>query len=46
MDSLLGEEMILLHHTRMTAQKGCNFFPDCWIAFKFLEEFTEAFVLK
>jgi hypothetical protein len=45
MELLLGEETILLHQTRITAQKGCNFFSDYWIALKFLEEFPEAIFL-
>jgi hypothetical protein len=45
MESLLVEEEVLSRKTRITAEKGHNFWSDSWIALKFLQEFTEAVFL-
>jgi hypothetical protein len=39
MESLLGDEEVLLARLWVTAQKGHKFWPYRWIALKFLQEF-------
>ena len=41
MQSLLGDEEVLLGQTRVTTQKGHNILSSHWIALKFLQEFLE-----
>jgi len=45
MESLLVEEEVLSRQTRITSEKGNNFWSDRWIALKFLQEFPEAVLL-
>jgi len=42
MESLLYEANIRSRQTRVTAQKGFNFWSDRWIVLKFLQEIMEA----
>jgi hypothetical protein len=46
MESLLTDEVVLLRLTRITAQKGINFWSDHWIALKFLEVFPNVVFLR
>jgi hypothetical protein len=45
MESLLGEEEVRSRQTRVTAQKGSNFWSDCWTVLKFLQWFADAIFL-
>jgi hypothetical protein len=42
MESLLGEEEVWLRQARIIAQRSQNFWFDCWITLKCLQEFLEA----
>jgi hypothetical protein len=46
MESLLVEEEVLSRQTEMTAEKGCNFWSDRWIALKVLQYFPEPIFLE
>ena len=41
MESLLGEEEVLLRQTGRTTEKGHNFWSDRWISLKVLQSFSE-----
>jgi hypothetical protein len=45
MESLLDEEDVLSSQTEITAEKGYNFWCDCWIALNVLHDFPEAVVV-
>ena len=45
MESILVDEEVWLGETRATAQKSLNFWSDCWIALKCLQEFTDVVFL-
>jgi len=45
MESLIAESEVLLLQTRITAEKGHNFWSDRWIALKVLLLFPEAIFL-
>ena len=45
MESLLVEDVVMSRHTGIKAEKGHNFWSDCWIALKVLQEFPEAVFL-
>ena len=45
MESLLSEVDVLSRQTRITAEKGHNFWSGRWIALTFLQEFLEAVFL-
>jgi hypothetical protein len=45
MELLLGDEEVWSGQTRITAQKGHNFWSDRWIALKYFLEFLEAVFL-
>jgi hypothetical protein len=45
MESPLIQEEVLSRRTRITTEKGHNFWSDRWIALKFLQEFPEAVFL-
>jgi hypothetical protein len=40
-ESLLGEADVSSLETRVPVRKGQNFLSDRWIAFKFLQDFSE-----
>jgi hypothetical protein len=46
MESLLTDEVVLLRLTRITTQKGINFWSDHWITLKFLEVFPNVVFLR
>jgi len=45
MESLLDEEEVLSRQTEITAERGYNFWFDCWIAVNVLHEFPKAVVV-
>jgi hypothetical protein len=45
MESLLVEEEVLSRKTQITAEKGHNFWSDCWISLQYLQLFLEALFL-
>jgi hypothetical protein len=44
-ESLLGEVEVSALETRVPVRKGRNFRSDCWIALKFIQEFSDAVFL-
>jgi hypothetical protein len=42
MESILSDKEVWSGETRVTGQKGHNFWADYWIALKLLQDFTEA----
>jgi hypothetical protein len=44
-ESLLGESEFSSFETRVPVRMVINFWSDCWIALKFLQEFPEAVFL-